>query len=473
MAENIDSRLESARKAALADPQRLGGEFALLLTEQGLQKLRSGRWDAAIQLLDEAQAFVRRASGEQVPAGTKRVAVPAGTKSLDPDLSVRGLSDLANATLRKIVDLLPSSHPLAPFAKSRLSSRLLQHGTTLPLDRQAIDEAVRLSSGASSEVPVPDAELLTNVGNALRARFELTGDIADIDGAIDHLSQAGLAPRAADAGDLHVILADLGDALLARYEATGVVADLNAAVDRLQWAVRLTPPGHPNSSAVLSNLGAALLSRFGHSAAVRDLNEAIPNLREAWQAGGGRQDVVRSNLGSALLRRHEITGDRADLDESLDHLTVASRAAPSGSPEQTAALSVLAEAMSLDGRLSAARDLLSEVVREREATLGADHPSTLAGRHNLATVMARLGHCQSAAEEFREVLQARERTLGVRHPDTLASRHNLATALADLNRDEEAVAEFDAVVRARTAVLGPNHPDTRASLAALEEIRRR
>lgn len=489
MPDSIDSRLESAREAALADPQRFGSEFALLLTEQGLQMMRSGRWDVAIQLLDEAQAFVRRASGEHIPAGTKSAAIPKGTdiavrrgtgaaipegtKSLNPDLPSRGLGDLADATLRKILDLLPGSHPLAPLAKSRLGSRMLQRGMSLSLDRDAVNEAVRLASGAISETPVPDAELLANAGNALHARFELTGDTADIDRAIDHLTRASRAPRAADARDLHVILADLGDALLARYKATGAAADLDAAVDRLQWALRLTPPGHRNSSAVLSNLGAALLSRFGHSAAVGDLNAAIPNLREAWQAGGGRQDVVRSNLGSALLRRYEISGDHADLDEALEHLTVASRAAPSGSPQRAAALSVLAEAMSLDGRLSAARDLLSEVVRAREAALGASHPSTLTGRHNLATVMARLGHCQTAAEEFREVLREREQALGVSHPDTLATRHNLATALADLNRDEESEAEFDTVFRARAAILGPDHPDTRATLAALEEIRQR
>ena len=57
-------------------------------------------------------------------------------------------------------------------------------------------------------------------------------------------------------------LSNLGIALLARFERTGDQADLDAAVGNLRAAVAATPAGHPNRAAYLSNLGNALQTRF-------------------------------------------------------------------------------------------------------------------------------------------------------------------------------------------------------------------
>ncbi|WP_415640918.1 tetratricopeptide repeat protein, partial [Skermania piniformis] len=60
--------------------------------------------------------------------------------------------------------------------------------------------------------------------------------------------------------------------------------------------------------------------------------------------------------------------------------------------------------------------------------LGADHPNTLASRHNLAYTYRSAGRLGEAIDLFEAVLTDSVRVLGADHPNTLASRHNLADA---------------------------------------------
>ncbi|MEV0116890.1 tetratricopeptide repeat protein [Streptomyces sp. NPDC050844] len=55
---------------------------------------------------------------------------------------------------------------------------------------------------------------------------------------------------------------------------------------------------------------------------------------------------------------------------------------------------------------------------------------------------------------------SRTASLGPQHPDTLASRYNLARTLGELGRWQEAVSEHESVLAVRDQLLGPEHPDT-------------
>jgi hypothetical protein len=497
MADELNREsLDALRAAANADPEDLGWAFALLLADRSQGLIRAGQWDTSVQLLDEAQAFLQRAEaqprlltvGSKSAAGT-HVANPSramwdwlrsrfqGRTPLEPGaggastlvLKEAGIGALADRTLRAAVQALPPGNSLVPLAKSRLGRWLLQRDLTLTRDRTLVDEAVELCAAAVRDAAFPDSELQANLGSAHRARFGLTGDLADLDDAITSLQQALVVAGQLNQ-DRHAILADLGDAFLAGFTATSETSYLDHAIAAQRQALELLPADHADRPAVLSNLGAALLRRYERFADADDLAAAMGYLDSALAAGGGRRDVVRANLGSALLRHYQLTGSPADLSAAIEHLTAAAEGAPGGSAQQVSARAALAQAMSAAGQLRPARDLLSDVVLYREDAFGAEHVSTLAGRHNLATVMALLGHCQTAAGEFREVAAVRARVLGDRHPDTLASRHNLAAALADLGRTAEARTEFGEVVAARRAVLGLDHPDTRASQTALEAL---
>jgi hypothetical protein len=484
MAELDPGALAAARQAALADPRGRGLAFALLLADRSQELIRSGEWAASVRLLGEAQAFLRMATGGPLSWSTASKSLRTFSKATDdpnPAEAVpgghalsneksAGISGLADSTLRAIVQAFPPDHPLAATAKSRLGRRILQRGPTVSRDPAVVEEAVGLCLFAVSVTANPGAELLTNLGNALRARFELASDPADLAAAVMYLLRAALDQASPREQLRYAPLADTGDALLAGFAATDETEYLDDAIAAQRDALALLPPDHPDRPALLSNLGAALLSRFERFADAGDLGAALTCLNEAWQAQRGPRDMIGTNLGSALLRRYELTGGTADLAGAIEHLTAAAEAAPAGSAQLLSARSALAEALCVDGQLRPARDLLSDVVLGREAMFGAEHPSTLAARNNLAAIMALLGHLRTAAGEFRDIAAARAAVLGVLHPDTLASRHNLAAALADLGDTDEARAEFKVVVAGRRTVLGADHPDTRASLAALDEL---
>ena len=50
---------------------------------------------------------------------------------------------------------------------------------------------------------------------------------------------------------------------LTRFERTGDLADLDAAIQAGQAAAEAAPAGHTNRAEILSNLGDALQARFG------------------------------------------------------------------------------------------------------------------------------------------------------------------------------------------------------------------
>ena len=103
----------------------------------------------------------------------------------------------------------------------------------------------------------------------------------------------------------------------------------------------------------------------------------------------------------------------------------------------------LGTALKMRGYFPDSKILLSEVLEDRERTLGAEHPDTLVSVNNLALCLKAMGLLKDAeplyrralgllkdAEPlFRRALEAQERTLGAEHPDTLVSVNNLALCL--------------------------------------------
>ena len=207
--------------------------------------------------------------------------------------------------------------------------------------------------------------MLSNLGIALTARFERTGDQADLDAAIDAGQQA-LAATPADDPDRAGRLSNLGVALTARFERTGDRADLDAAIDLPgrrwrparpttptapdgcptsappcgpglsgpgtgpTWTPRSTPAGRrwrparpatPTAPCTLSNLGLALRTRFERTGDRADLDAAIDAGQQAVAASPADHPDragYLSNLGNALRTRFERTGDQADLDAAID-----------------------------------------------------------------------------------------------------------------------------------------------------------
>ncbi|MEU0633705.1 hypothetical protein [Streptomyces sp. NPDC005989] len=105
---------------------------------------------------------------------------------------------------------------------------------------------------------------------------------------------------------------------------------------------------------------------------------------------------------------------------------------------------------------------LAQLAADQERVQGHEHAHTRAAQKSLAYWRIK---AQDEAGTVAQLVKEREGTLGPDHPDTLAARRDLA----DMRREAVSVAEvlFDE----QKAVLGPDHPDTRTTLRSLAEWR--
>jgi hypothetical protein len=125
---------------------------------------------------------------------------------------------------------------------------------------------------------------------------------------------------------------DLSDAHKLRFLRTEDPADLDAAIDAVTELTESTPAGDPNIPEGHSVLGGLLQIRFSVSAAPEDLDLAVDSFREALARNPGTHEnhpMHQANLGRTLVFRYAI-GSRldSDLDEGTALLTAAVATTP-------------------------------------------------------------------------------------------------------------------------------------------------
>ncbi|MCA2229307.1 tetratricopeptide repeat protein [Nonomuraea aurantiaca] len=113
------------------------------------------------------------------------------------------------------------------------------------------------------------------------------------------------------------------------------------------------------------------------------------------------------------------------------------------------------------GDATTARDQLAALLPIKERILGADHPSTLITRHELARWTGRMGDATAARDHYAALLSLDEHILGADHPDTLTTRHQLIYWMGEAGDAAAAVRDqFAALLPVRERVLGAEHPET-------------
>ena len=132
-------------------------------------------------------------------------------------------------------------------------------------------------------------------------------------------------------------------------------------------------------------------------------------------------------------------------------------------PSTLASRHNLASAYQDAGRLNDAIALYEQNLEDRARTLGPDHRDTLTSRNNLASAYQDAGRLNDAIALYEQNLEDRARTLGPDHRDTLTSRHNLASAYQDAGRLNDAIALYEQNLEDSTRILGPHHRDTLTS----------
>jgi len=298
------------------------------------------------------------------------------------------------ATLREAVPVIPADHPLLPAFKMELSDALR---LTAELDglagasTDALDVAVATAREAvegTTAGTVEHAFARVQLGQALVSRHTATGDTADLDEGITHLSEGTTVIPDDMPGGATAIRA-LSVALYFRFTLTTDQALLDAAIHAARRVVAILPEGHPDLAQTLVSLGVALRDRAQLCGSVDNLTEAVDVLTQAVQAAAPSSPFYASSLGAlsqALLTRFTLARQVADLDASIDLARKAIAAVPSGS-DPTGLTTLLGDALlarsewsgskaDLDAGLEIARQAASTGARTDLAT--AEHLRTAA-----------------------------------------------------------------------------------------------
>ncbi|KAJ7474981.1 TPR-like protein [Mycena latifolia] len=240
--------------------------------------------------------------------------------------------------------------------------------------------------------------LLLSQGNETRARcLNILGDIClqsyNNTGTVDGLNQAvGVYTDAVRDDPMSpMYLSDLGIALRQRFERLGHAVDINQGIERCEAAVRMTLEGDPDITSRWNSLGNCLLSRFERLGDLMDLNKSVSMFKTAVSLtpeGHLAKPSMLNNLAISLSRRFERLGDLIDLNESVSTFTAAVRLTPEGHPDMPSRLTNLGN--SLNNRFKRLDDLtdLNESVSKQKVAVKLTpegHPAMPSWLNNLGT----------------------------------------------------------------------------------------
>ena len=307
-------------------------------------------------------------------------------------------------------------------------------------DDAQLDYAIDLLRQAITATPVTDPQhfgYVSNLGVALKIRYDRAGQIADINEALSAMAETVKATPAGSA-DAWRWLTNLGLALRSRYERIGETSDLNGAVRFLREAAEAVEPDDAMRAGLLQNLVIVLQVRFQKLSDMADLEEAIQAGEEA-VAVSPRDDADRRhqvfNLGNCLKARFDRDGQRADLDEAVRLLREAAEATPPQAPDRAEKLNNLLHILwerferfgkieDLEERLRVARMILE--VTAADSPERAERLSSLG--MSLLSRFERVGELGDLEEGIKCGYEALE-TASPDHPQRAGILHDLGNEL--------------------------------------------
>ncbi|GGN76464.1 hypothetical protein GCM10010112_48590 [Actinoplanes lobatus] len=211
-------------------------------------------------------------------------------------------------------------------------------------DPNALDRAVALLTAAlhaTASAELSHAVLSTNLGSALRIRFERHGDGADLERAIELHTAAMNATGTGRPG----ATVNLAGVMHLRFKLGGDRADLDRCVELLTTAVDLSGSDDAARLGAMTSLGNMLNLRFHHTGRTTDLDRAISLLGDALrQTPHHDHDTRQFHLGGAHLSRFRSLGATADLDKAIPLLAAAADATGPDHPERAFRLRELGDA---------------------------------------------------------------------------------------------------------------------------------
>jgi len=397
-AEQIDRAVLACQSAVAAAPPSDSGLLARLLVDEAMALItRFERTGVAADLV--AMTDARCQAADVVPAG-------------DP---VRGqVLQIAASGLLMRFQLLHTAADLDPaidFGRAALADDPLDRAATLSNlglalrfryeqrgDPADLNAAVRDGEQATTAAPADDPRLasyLSNYSSALLLRFEQLGGQGDLQAAMTASDQALAAAERDDPARVPTCLTTRAIAL--RFEAARSLApaDIQFAVDAARQAASrldadpaaLAEIGTP----CVSNLSICLLLRYEAGGGTQDdLDEAIKQSKRAADlAAGPDAGKYLTNYGSFLLRRFQLLGEAADLSAGIDACQTAVDALPEGAPVRVRCLGNLANALMARWQRSQSADDLDRAAAAGRAAL-TESPADDANRGSYLNGLAQL-----------------------------------------------------------------------------------
>ncbi|OLF09810.1 hypothetical protein BLA60_18750 [Actinophytocola xinjiangensis] len=297
----------------------------------------------------------------------------------------------------------------------------------LALLRQDVPEAVRVLERAVAVEP--DAQYLVSLGRARARLFEETGDLADLDAAVD-AGRRGLGE-----GDQVGAMVALAATLQVRADRMPALDDLDEAIGLLRRVENITSAGHPARANALSELGGAYSARFQITSDLADLDAGIDATRQVVGRDDPERVVDVTNLAGAYQLRFGRTEDLADLRTAVEWGQEALRITPEDHASRAGAEFHLGRAMQSRYERTGEPADLDEAVRLFDSAEARSRTEPVSHAKMLSNLGAALRHRYERRDEPADgdrAIDLSRRAVEVvpaAHPDRAIYLANLTTAL--------------------------------------------
>jgi CHAT domain-containing protein/tetratricopeptide (TPR) repeat protein len=306
--EAVETLREAVRVAGPDDSAAVGG-LVHLGSALAMQYAQSGDLAVLNEAVDVSRRAVAAGSAEVPENRAACLSNLAGhlarVYERSGDLTV--LTEALDAC-RRAVELTPRGHSSRHNRMSNLSLILRHlHERTGGTELAEALEVIRQAATEAPETHKYRSFLLNTLGLVSLEAFEANRQPAVLDECIAAFREASAA--AYDTADRAGVLANLSLALRTRYELTGNDADLEHAIRDARSAVALLPLGHPKRAAGLLQSIRALRTQYVRTGAPELLSDARQSAREA-VASTGADPAVRLEAARELVHLETTDGDR-------------------------------------------------------------------------------------------------------------------------------------------------------------------
>ncbi|KAI8686541.1 CHAT domain-containing protein [Fusarium keratoplasticum] len=279
--QDLDEALALARNAVECTPQdsaELGSIVCDLAARLEMRHEMTGSLSDLDESIEILRSFLQSTSGRTTSRGELLQALGNRIGSrYDLSGSMADLEESIKLS-RQAIDETPSTNPRA-----------------IELARQLVQAPVHPLDHSQRQ------EYLEQLSSALSLRAEDSGDLTDLDEAVE-LAREAKATTPTDHLSWPMILSSLGLVLGKRFKKTQDIADLNEAIELALQAASSLGEGHPNRAENLSLAAALLNVKFRVTRAENDSQQATSLLQEALLQAEAPVGT-RINAGSDLALR--------------------------------------------------------------------------------------------------------------------------------------------------------------------------